>query len=43
LRIRKPLGPKTNLLKEVGFGPKWLANPQTLNLNPLLNLGELLK
>jgi hypothetical protein len=32
-----------NFLKEVGFGPKWLANPQTPKLRPLLNLGELLK
>jgi hypothetical protein len=32
-----------NFLKEVGFGLKWLANPQTPKLRPLLNLGELLK
>jgi hypothetical protein len=32
-----------NFLKEVGFGPKWLASSQTPNPNPLLNLGELLK
>ena len=32
-----------NFLKEVGFGPKWLASSQTPNPKPLLNLGELLK
>jgi hypothetical protein len=32
-----------NFLKEVGLGPQWLANPQTPNPMPLLNLGELLK
>jgi hypothetical protein len=32
-----------NFLKEVGLGPKWLADTQTPKLRPLLNLGELLK